>query len=165
MDIRFYGKGPQKAGKLPDKWRYLCAAPFNISHQCCNILKKRPSKIIEKKYAIITGEMAKDSSLRKTDYLRHGCMAFDGNVFCKPMAFWTEKDVWDYIDGFYIPHSRIYSMGYTRTGCMFCMFGVHLEKPPNRFQLMKQTHPKQWDFCINKLNLRQPLEYIGVPYV
>ena len=51
-----------------------------------------------------------------------------------------------------------------RTGCMFCMFGCHLEKDPNRFQRMKITHPKQYDFCINKLGVGKVLNYIGVGY-
>lgn len=47
---------------------------------------------------------------------------------------------------------------------MFCLFGAHLEKEPNRFQRMKVTHPKQYAYCMDKLGLREVLEYIGVPY-
>lgn len=47
---------------------------------------------------------------------------------------------------------------------MFCMFGCHLEKEPNRFQRMKVTHPKQYEYCMNQLGLKEVLEYIGVPY-
>lgn len=38
--------------------------------------------------------------------------------------------------------------GCDRTGCIFCMFGCHLEKEPNRFQRLKVTHPKQYEYCI-----------------
>ena len=58
----------------------------------------------------------------------------------------------------------IYDCGYDRTGCMFCMFGAHLEKEPNRFQLMKQTHPQIYDYCINKLGLGKVLNFLGVKY-
>jgi len=44
------------------------------------------------------------------------------------------------------------------------MFGVHLEKEPNRFQRMKITHPKQYEFCMNKLGLKDILDYIKVKY-
>jgi hypothetical protein len=44
------------------------------------------------------------------------------------------------------------------------MFGVHLEKEPNRFQMMKETHPKQYNYCINKLGLNKILDFIGVKY-
>ena len=35
-----------------------------------------------------------------------------------------------------------------RTGCMFCGYGCHLEKSPNRFEKMKLTHPKQYDYIM-----------------
>lgn len=59
--------------------------------------------------------------------------------------------------------------GVERTGCMFCMFGCHLEKEPNRFQRMQITHPKLYDYCIrpkedNGLGLGEVLDYIGVKY-
>jgi len=44
------------------------------------------------------------------------------------------------------------------------MFGVHREKKPNRFQRMKITHPKLWDYCINKLECGEILKFIGVKY-
>lgn len=69
----------------------------------------------------------------------------------------------DYL-GEYEPEDTLETTGCTRTGCMFCMFGCHLEKEPNRFQRMKQTHPKQYEYCMDKLGLREVLEYIGVPY-
>lgn len=69
----------------------------------------------------------------------------------------------DYL-GCYEPEDRLKTTGCTRTGCMFCMFGVHLEKQPNRFQRMKITHPKQYAYCMDKLGLKEVLEYIGVPY-
>jgi 3'-phosphoadenosine 5'-phosphosulfate sulfotransferase (PAPS reductase)/FAD synthetase len=66
--------------------------------------------------------------------------------------------------GCYEPEDTLETTGCDRTGCMFCMFGCHLEKEPNRFQRMKQTHPKQWQYCMDQLGLRDVLEYIGVPY-
>lgn len=56
-----------------------------------------------------------------------------------------------------------------RTGCMFCGYGAHLEKSPNRFQRMKDEHPKQYDFCMRECNkgglgLAEVLDYIGVEY-
>lgn len=47
---------------------------------------------------------------------------------------------------------------------MFCMFGVQREAHPNRFERMKITHPKQWDYCINKLGCGAVMDYIGVTY-
>lgn len=83
----------------------------------------------------------------------------------------------DYL-GCYEPEDRLKTTGCDRTGCIFCMFGCHLEKEPNRFQRLKQTHPRQYEFCINGgemvdgkwqpnkegLGLGHVLDYIGVPY-
>ena len=46
-------------------------------------------------------------------------------------------------------------------GCMYCMYGVHLEHEPNRFQLMQVTHPQQYDYCINKLGCGAVLTTLG----
>ena len=69
----------------------------------------------------------------------------------------------DYL-GCYAPEDTLETTGCDRTGCMFCMFGCHLEKEPNRFQRMKETHPKQYAYCMDQLGLKEVLEYIGVPY-
>lgn len=69
----------------------------------------------------------------------------------------------DYI-GEYESEDKLQTTGCDRTGCMFCMFGCHLEKEPNRFQRMKITHPKQYEYCMDKLGLKEVLDYIGVPY-
>lgn len=50
--------------------------------------------------------------------------------------------------GDYEPEDRLKTTGCDRTGCIFCMFGCHLEKEPNRFQRLKETHPRQYEYCI-----------------
>lgn len=42
----------------------------------------------------------------------------------------------------------LHTTGCERTGCMFCGYGCHLEKPPNRFEKMKITHPKQYEYIM-----------------
>lgn len=49
--------------------------------------------------------------------------------------------------------------GCDRTGCMFCGFGCHLEKPgEGRFERMKVTHPKLYDWIM------KPTEEGGLNY-
>ena len=38
--------------------------------------------------------------------------------------------------------------GCSRTGCMFCGYGCHLEKNPNRFERMAITHPNLFDYVM-----------------
>lgn len=48
---------------------------------------------------------------------------------------------------------------FERTGCMFCMYGLHCEKNgETRFDKMKQTHPKQYDYCMNQLGLKTVID-------
>ena len=41
--------------------------------------------------------------------------------------------------------------GCERTGCMFCGYGCHLEKSPGRFERMKITHPKQYEYIMKDI--------------
>ena len=64
---------------------------------------------------------------------------------------------------------EFYTTGVSRTGCMFCAFGAHLESCPNRFQQMKETHPKQYEYCMKPveaggLGMAEVLDYIGVDH-
>ena len=125
----------------------------------------------------IVGTLACESTRRTDAYLKNGCNAFHKAIpTSQPMGFWLEQDVLRYLQMTRIPYSPIYgdsveesgklvTTGAQRTGCMFCMFGLHLEKQPNRFQRMALTHPKQHNFCVNKLGCGKVLDYIGVPYM
>ena len=168
----FYMTGIKKDGtvgsfKLAKKWHKLITAPFKISPKCCDIIKKEPFHRYhrETQRQPYIGTMAVDSDQREAVYLKRGCNSFEGKIQSIPMSFWTEEDVWEYIKVNKLSYSKIYDNGIHRTGCMFCMFGVHLEKGLNRFQLMQKSHPKMWDYCINKLGCGKVLDYIGVPYV
>lgn len=159
--------GSKTSGRLSLKWKYLLDSDIKISAKCCAIMKKSPAKSFDNKNNLhpMVGTMASDSRLRQTSYLKNGCNAFDTKrPMSTPMSFWLEQDVWDYIHKYNIQYSKIYDMGYDRTGCMFCMFGVHLEKGENRFQRMKRTHPKIYDYCINKLGIGHCLDLINVRY-
>ncbi len=165
-----------------EKWKFMLDAPFNCSDQCCGVMKKNPSKLYERESGKIPilGLMASESVKRRRDYMKTGCNAFDKtHPQSQPMGFWTEQDVLEYLYTFTIPYSSIYGQiiltdtntyettGEQRTGCMFCGYGCHLEKEPNRFQRMKITHPKQWEFCMKPvdeggLGMKEVLEYIGV---
>lgn len=153
--------------KLPKKWEFLIDAPFKISEQCCDIMKKKPIKNYQKekkKYPYI-GVMASDSEQRRLSWQTTGCNSFNkGNIKSRPLSFWLQKDIWNYIKKYKLRYSKIYDMGVHNTGCIFCMFGVHLEGEPNRFQCLARTHPKLYNYCMNKLGIKEVLKYIKVPY-
>lgn len=190
-------------------------ADFYVSERCCGVMKKGPLKRYERavRKHPITAQMAAESKLRHSNWLRNGCNAFDGKrPISNPMSFWTEQDVLLYIKENNLPIATVYgevtyanepeqmrwsqyapgfaeigsteqkaltTTGCKRTGCIFCMFGCHLEKEPNRFQRLKETHPRQYAYCIgggeygpdglwrpnsDGLGLGHVLDAIGVKY-
>ena len=153
-------------------WRHLINAPFKISAECCNEMKKKPLKryTAESGRVPIIGTMAAESKLREKNWLKTGCNAYDAKrPVSTPLSFWTENDIWAYIRHYRVPYCTVYDMGYARTGCIFCMFGAHLDVEPTRFQRLQKTHPKLWRYCIRDwdaggLGMRQVLETIGIPY-
>ena len=164
----------QKSMRLAKKWFFLIVAPFKISDKCCDRLKKDPLNQYEKEHGTkrIIGIMADESNMRVQQARRYGT---ETDKLLQPMIFWTRQDVLQYIRFMALPYCKIYgeiiehnrkfdTTGEHRTGCMFCMFGVHLEKNPNRFQRMKLTHPNQYNYCINTLGCGKVLDYIGVSY-
>ena len=166
------------------KWMWLKNSNIPISHYCCNIMKKKPAKLYERATSNrpIVATMACESQNRKTTWLRFGCNSFESKrPISQPMSFWTEQDVLQYIRKFKIPYANVYgdiiedekgklsTTGCQRTGCIFCGFGAHLEKEPNRFQKLKETHPQLWNYCMKSwseggLGMKNVLEYIGVKY-
>ena len=159
------------------KWEFLLDAPFKISEECCNELKKKPMKKFDKESGKVpfVATMASEGGVREGAYLKTGCNAYNIGK-SQPMGFWTEQDVLEYIVTNNLEIASVYgeivkddkgllkTTGEKRTGCMFCMFGAHLEKEPNRFQRLKETHPKQYDYCINKLGIGKVLDFINVKY-
>jgi 3'-phosphoadenosine 5'-phosphosulfate sulfotransferase (PAPS reductase)/FAD synthetase len=165
------------------QWAYLLEAPFKISSRCCDVMKKNPLKKYQKETGRkpFIGTMVGESQNRYKTWLKNGCNAFDSPTpTSRPLSFWTESDILQYIVENNLPYASVYgeivngengyfTTGCDRTGCMFCLFGCHLEKAPNRFQKMKETHPRQYDYCMRPreekgLGLREVLEYIGVEY-
>lgn len=161
------------------KYKPLLDVDFKISDQCCDIMKKAPSKDYKKKTGRmpLLATMAEESMLREKTWLKNGCNAFEGkNPHSAPMSFWTEQDVLQYIKRYNLPLASVYGQveyandpeqmrieefgmcdcgteklcttGCDRTGCIFCGFGCHLDNSPSRFERLKLTHPRQYQYCI-----------------
>ncbi len=169
---------PCERYKLAAKWKPLIFAPFNCSEQCCDIIKKEPLSRIGRETGRkpMIGIMSEESDSRKMGMKGTGCNLYDSkHPVSRPLKNWTKQHILQYVIDNNVQIASIYgdivsdnigvlnTTGEARTGCMFCGFGAHLEKPTNRFQRMAITHPKEYDFCMNKLGLKEAFLYIGVP--
>lgn len=180
--------------KISEKWQYLMDAPFHVSYMCCHYMKKYPFRTYEKRTGLvpILGTLACESNTRKQQYGKYGCNGFEmTNPKSTPIAFWTESDILEYIKLYDLEIASVYGEikesengsffidGVDRTGCVFCGFGCHMEKNPNRFEKLKISHPKLYEYCIyggafdedgvwkpdNKgLGFHKVLDYIDVDY-
>lgn len=160
------------------KYKPLLNAPFDVSHECCNVMKKKPVKEYERKTGrkAFVGTMAEESKLREKTWINHGCNSFDASrVISQPLMFWTEQDILKYIHDNKLnicsvygevkvdENGKYYTTGCDRTGCVMCGFGCHLEKEPNRFQKLAESHPsylKLLDICKNSdVTMREAIEW------
>lgn len=157
------------------KYKPLLDVDFNIASNCCDVMKKKPSHDYIKRTGRkpIVGQMADESRLREQRWIRYGCNGFDmTSPSSSPLSFWTEQDILTYIKQEHLPISSVYgdvvyedepdqirmdigcgqeklcTTGCRRTGCIFCAFGLHLEQSPSRFERLKETHPRQYEYCI-----------------
>lgn len=161
------------------KYAPLLEVDFLISNRCCDVMKKTPVHTYERQThkKPITAQTADESRLRKQHWLKNGCNAFEANhKVSNPMSFWTEQDILQYIKQNNLPISSVYgdvvygerngeqydnlicncgqklcTTGCDRTGCVFCGFGAHIttQNEESRFERLKRTHPKQYDYCMN----------------
>lgn len=157
------------------KYKDALKTDFLIGDHCCAVMKKAPSHQYAKANgrSPITGQQADESMMRMARWLEQGCNAFDNiHPISNPLSFWTEQDILEYIKTEHIEIAPVYgdivyededgnqyaeslvpgckyaTTGCKRTGCIFCGFGAHLENGEGRFERLKKTHPKQYDYCM-----------------
>ena len=167
-----------------ERYKFFLEAPFEISDRCCSVMKKNPMHSYAKRTGKVpmTAQMASESRLRTTNWLKNGCNGFDmKSPISNPMSFWTEQDVLEYIYHYHIMIADVYgkvtaeygkgqppenintmdmeifdmekpifdTTGCDRTGCIFCGFGCHREKSPNRWELAeKLSNPDIIDYMM-----------------
>lgn len=48
------------------------------------------------------------------------CVGGKDKILVSPIIYWTERDVWEFLNVNNIPHCELYDEGYTRIGCICC---------------------------------------------
>lgn len=102
---------PSKFKERYKKYKFMVEAPFSTSQLCCDVMKKGPAKKYEKETGRkpIVATMTEESEQRQASWLRYGCNSFDSErPMSKPMSFWTEQDVLQYLKQTGIPYAPVY---------------------------------------------------------
>ena len=147
-----------------------------FSQHCCKLLKKEPSERLQAELGvdmIFKGLMASESHSRLTSFATRGHIfeshrphITDGAFYhVSPLGLWTDDDIWEYIRKYKIPYSPLYDITYTdhngelhhikRNGCIMC--GTDIQYKDNHLSILRQTHPKAWEVCMERFGYREQL--------
>ena len=187
--------------KLPDRWlelfggyenetegTYYAKPDFLVSSKCCYYLKERPCDLWAKEHNSVPylGLMASEGGRRAKSLKINGCNYFgESTIRSAPFAIFQRQDVLQLaLDlGVHVPEiygvidqrpdGTLYTTKAQRTGCSMCGFGIHMEKRPHRFDMLRERNPREWEHLMYHL-VQDPdgnwygwgkvLDYIGVAW-
>jgi len=167
---------------MPKKWRELFIerkAPFRVSAKCCYYLKEKPCDTWARQNNSFPflGLMASEGGRRSRLLPINGCNMFTPSTkrSC-PFAIFERQDLLQLALDLQTPVPEIYGtikrspsgMLFTtraqRTGCSFCGFGIHMDKRPHHFDMLRDDNPKEWAFWMYEMGWGNVLSYIGVQW-
>lgn len=187
--------------KLPKKWLTLFGGyenerenvnygipNFKVSAQCCAYLKEKPCDLWAKEHNSYPylGLMASEGGRREKSLMMHGCNYYGKTTIrSAPFAIFMRQDILQlaldlnvHVPEIYgeirrKPDGTLYTTGAQRTGCDMCGFGIHMESRPHRFDRLRKTNPKAWEYWMYHVCKDQDgteygwgrvLDYIGVKW-
>lgn len=56
------------------------------------------------------------------------CVGGKDKILVSPIIYWTERDVWEFLNVNNIPHCELYDEGYYRIGCICCPMASYRQK-------------------------------------
>ncbi|MDE5833500.1 MAG: phosphoadenosine phosphosulfate reductase family protein, partial [Desulfovibrio sp.] len=116
--------------------------PHILRRWCCDKLKKDPSRSIPLKTRLF-GIRAEESSRRakRPRIARYN----GGQTMMKPIFYWPEWAIWEFIESKKLPYPGLYDEGFARIGCVVCPFvmGDTSGKAAKRKRYMERW-PQVW---------------------
>lgn len=157
--------------QLPKKWLQLFGGyenenegvhyqipDFLVSNRCCYYIKEKPCDDWAKAHNSypFLGMMASEGGQREDAIIDHGCNYYGKTVMrSAPFGPFYRQDLLQLALDLNVPVPEIYGeiakkpdgTLYTtkaqRTGCGMCGFGIHLEKRPHRFDMLRERNEKE----------------------
>lgn len=157
-DIR---QSTHRAARQLSKRKMKAINVVRMSSYCCDWLKEKPSKKVEKELnaeVIFVGNLVAESRMRWWAWLDRSEFYYAktrGMWVAWPLWCWTDDDIWEYHQHFNLPHCKIYDMGHKRNGCWPC--GMDIGIPGNHLSRLRISHPKLWHFLIVEKGLGREL--------
>ena len=161
--------------KLPDKYLELFGglyndqrpdleckvAPFKVSAQCCHWMKELPAQEWQEQRNAwpFLGLMQSEGGQRRWGLQQHGCNYIGKSTARScPFNHFSRQDLLHLARDLNAPIPEIYgeivedadgrlrTTKAQRTGCVMCGFGIHLDKRPHHFDLLRARSEKEWAF-------------------
>lgn len=113
--------------------------PLRNMRWCCTVLKKDPSKHIPLKKRIM-GIRAEESANRAGRSRIDN--AKDKQTLYKPIFYWLEWHIWEFVEKYDLPYPSLYDEGFMRLGCVICPFIMH--KNQTKLNIHRGRWPKMY---------------------
>lgn len=134
--VKEYGL-PMLRGQYKDNSKSKDGRPM-----CCQILKEEPLLRARIK-CTITGIRVAESRMRMFAIVQKG-QFYKAKTLKRwqyhPIAFWTRKQLLDYVEDNKVPMNKVYEMGQERCGCWPCTGYIGWKES------LEKTHPKMYRF-------------------
>lgn len=143
---------------------YEVLSDVKLSQACCDVLKKEPSRKIQRNLKVdllFLGMMASESYRRQIGFSEKGYLfevVTESRVIkkpvyhCHPLSIWTDDDIWEYIHRYNVPYSPLYDLTYKdedgneckmkRNGCIGCY--TDYGRKCSHMYVLRQIHPERW---------------------
>ena len=96
-------------------------------------IRKQESARRSKREEVSTSIKGKYSAQTFDQWSEHeekmvACVGGKDKILVSPIIYWTERDVWEFLNENSIPHCKLYDEGYTRIGCILCPMSNYKSK-------------------------------------
>lgn len=114
---------------LPTRRFRWCCAEFKETSGAGKVtligIRKEESARRAKRGEISTNIKGKKNEQSFDQWSEHeeqmvACVGGKDKILVSPIIYWTEKDVWEFLNANNIPHCKLYNEGYKRIGCICC---------------------------------------------
>lgn len=134
MSIYFSCK---KKGILPTRTIRWCCAEYKeiggIGKVTLTGIRKQESSRRSKREEISTEIKGTRNEQSFDQWSEHeekmvACVGGKDKILVSPIIYWTERDVWEFLNINNIPHCKLYDEGYSRIGCILCPMSNYKSK-------------------------------------
>lgn len=139
----------KKKGILPTRTIRWCCAEYKeiggIGKVTLTGIRKQESSRRSKREEISTEIKGKRNEQSFDQWSEHeekmvACVGGKDKILVSPIIYWTEQDVWEFLNENGIPHCKLYDEGYTRIGCILCPMSHPRQK---RKDIKRYPHAKR----------------------